>query len=300
MTFTMMVNTVHVIRCLQHAVLAPVFVPVLALALVLALYLIYYHGSFTLLCSADLGASIETSRATLAAVYNDPLMSSTPYHLHAVMVHQGEAYGGHYWAYVRKHPSLSIPTPRSGLHSQDVGPSENSSSQSEGWKKTTADSEPSGPPGVGPGYHTQLETGEIYADAAHVGAESMVEVDESPLLPTVEGGGVAPEDGCVAGPLTPSLEDGGVTGHPTPSLEDVGVALEDGGGAGKCEGMEVERCGGQEGEVGGKEWMKFNDVSVCEVDWEEVRRESVGSGCSNTSAYCLVYINKLLHQDWLQ
>ena len=41
-------------------------------------------------------------------------------------------------------------------------------------------------------------------------------------------------------------------------------------------------------------WLKFNDVSVIEVNWEEVKRESFGSNnyhksnfSSNTSAYCL-------------
>ena len=40
-------------------------------------------------------------------------------------------------------------------------------------------------------------------------------------------------------------------------------------------------------------WLKFNDVSVSEVKWEEVERESYG-GKQNTSAYCLVYISDAL------
>ena len=59
----------------------------------------------------------------------------------------------------------------------------------------------------------------------------------------------------------------------------------DEGGAGRSEGMEV----GEGEEV----WLKFNDVSVSEVKWEEVERESYG-GKQNTSAYCLVYISDAL------
>ena len=52
-------------------------------------------------------------------------------------------------------------------------------------------------------------------------------------------------------------------------------------------------------------WLKFNDVSVIEVNWEEVKRESFGSNnyhksnfSSNTSAYCLVYISAEAHDQW--
>ena len=49
-------------------------------------------------------------------------------------------------------------------------------------------------------------------------------------------------------------------------------------------------------------WLKFNDVSVIEVNWEEVKRESFGSNnksnfSSNTSAYCLVYISAEAHDQ---
>ena len=57
---------------------------------------------------------------------------------------------------------------------------------------------------------------------------------------------------------------------------------------------------GKEGrEKGGEEevWLKFNDVSVHEIKWEEVMRESYG-GDQNTSAYCLLYISPQLHQSW--
>lgn len=37
-----------------------------------------------------------------------------------------------------------------------------------------------------------------------------------------------------------------------------------------------------------KIWRKFNDITVSDVTWEEVCRESVG-GSLNASAYCLIY-----------
>lgn len=46
-------------------------------------------------------------------------------------------------------------------------------------------------------------------------------------------------------------------------------------------------------------WLKFNDVSVTEVKWEEVARESFG-GQQNTSAYCLVYVSGELSNQWCE
>ena len=54
---------------------------------------------------------MSTTEASLSAVYGDESMNSTLYHLHAVLVHQGQASGGHYWSYVRKPPSLHFETP---------------------------------------------------------------------------------------------------------------------------------------------------------------------------------------------
>ena len=50
----------------------------------------------------ELQDSLSATQDTLSAVYADPSMNKTAYHLHAVLVHQGQASGGHYWAYVRK------------------------------------------------------------------------------------------------------------------------------------------------------------------------------------------------------
>ena len=37
-------------------------------------------------------------------------------------------------------------------------------------------------------------------------------------------------------------------------------------------------------------WCKFNDITVSEVTWDEVSRESLG-GYRHVSAYCLMYID---------
>ena len=37
-------------------------------------------------------------------------------------------------------------------------------------------------------------------------------------------------------------------------------------------------------------WCKFNDITVSEVTWDEVSRESMG-GYRHVSAYCLMYID---------
>ncbi len=49
-------------------------------------------------------------------------------------------------------------------------------------------------------------------------------------------------------------------------------------------------------------WLKFNDNTVNEANWEELAKESMG-GHSNTSAYSLVYIDTskpdlLLDAEW--
>ena len=51
---------------------------------------------------------MSSTESSLSAVYSDEAMNATVYHLHAVLVHQGQASGGHYWAYIRKPPSLHM------------------------------------------------------------------------------------------------------------------------------------------------------------------------------------------------
>lgn len=225
--------------------------------------------------SSDLRTSISVSKEALRAVYNDPLMNRTPYHLHAVMVHQGEASGGHYWAYTRKHPSLSMPAapPNSG-QPQDVG-GENPLVGRSGGKAAGGVTEEGAGSQV-PNYRTHLETGEMYPDLAP-SPESMLATDDSASIPYAGGESATPaESSSGSGPI-----------------------------GGRGEGMELGRGEAEPGveavsEVeNGHAWMKFNDVSVSEVSWEEVRRESLGGTRGNTSAYCLVYVSSLLHQDWL-
>ena len=48
-------------------------------------------------------------------------------------------------------------------------------------------------------------------------------------------------------------------------------------------------------------WIKFNDISVTEVHWDEIERESFGGNRlnnGNTSAYCLVYISTDAERQW--
>lgn len=195
-------------------------------------------------------------------------MNSTPYHLHAVMVHQGQASGGHYWAYTRRQPSLSIPAPGScSTQSHDTSEESSTSVSGEGCGQERGGEGLEETPEARTNYRTQLETGEMYTDCAQQSPESMVATDESASVPYAD------------------------TGHP-PASDSTGS------GRGMGEGMEVERCGVvDERERNG--WLKFNDVSVSAVSWEEVRKESLGGSRGNTSAYCLVYINRMLHEDWL-
>lgn len=41
--------------------------------------------------------------------------------------------------------------------------------------------------------------------------------------------------------------------------------------------------------VDGGKWLKFNDINVSMVAWEDVEKESFGDS-RNTSAYCLIYV----------
>ncbi|CAN2388268.1 Belongs to the peptidase C19 family [Pristimantis euphronides] len=51
----------------------------------------------------DLKNSVVRSRKTIEDIYNDPYLSQVPYRLHAVLVHEGQANAGHYWAYIYSH-----------------------------------------------------------------------------------------------------------------------------------------------------------------------------------------------------
>uniref|UniRef100_A0A8C9VRY1 Ubiquitin carboxyl-terminal hydrolase n=1 Tax=Scleropages formosus TaxID=113540 RepID=A0A8C9VRY1_SCLFO len=48
----------------------------------------------------DLQASISRIHRTMELMYSDKSMMQVPYRLHAVLVHEGQANAGHYWAYI--------------------------------------------------------------------------------------------------------------------------------------------------------------------------------------------------------
>ena len=43
---------------------------------------------------------MDAMQQELSKLYADPVMTATPYRLHAVCVHQGDASLGHYWVYI--------------------------------------------------------------------------------------------------------------------------------------------------------------------------------------------------------
>ncbi|XP_005068273.2 ubiquitin carboxyl-terminal hydrolase 25 isoform X3 [Mesocricetus auratus] len=51
----------------------------------------------------DLQESISRIHRTIELMYSDKSMIQVPYRLHAVLVHEGQANAGHYWAYILDH-----------------------------------------------------------------------------------------------------------------------------------------------------------------------------------------------------
>ncbi|XP_027267899.1 ubiquitin carboxyl-terminal hydrolase 28 isoform X11 [Cricetulus griseus] len=52
----------------------------------------------------DLKNCIESTTQAIEQMYCDPLLHQVPYRLHAVLVHEGQANAGHYWAYIYNQP----------------------------------------------------------------------------------------------------------------------------------------------------------------------------------------------------
>ncbi|NXG78566.1 UBP28 hydrolase, partial [Baryphthengus martii] len=52
----------------------------------------------------DLKESIAQINLSIEQMYCDPLLQQVPYRLHAVLVHQGQANAGHYWAFIYHQP----------------------------------------------------------------------------------------------------------------------------------------------------------------------------------------------------
>lgn len=179
-------------------------------------------GSLVIL--PDLREGVSATEDSLAAVYGSETMNSTRYHLHAVLVHQGQASGGHYWSYVRKPPSL------------------------------------------------------------HVETTPAVEVTGVKLSRTVS------NSDAVSSPAM-STESGGGEGEGKGGGEGENQA------AGTVEKTPGEKAKDSRKEEEGGVWLKFNDVSVHEVGWAEVVKESYGEH-HNTSAYCLIYLSPQLHEAW--
>ncbi|XP_064327079.1 ubiquitin carboxyl-terminal hydrolase 28 isoform X5 [Phalacrocorax carbo] len=55
----------------------------------------------------DLKESIARINLSVEQMYCDPLLQQVPYRLHAVLVHEGQANAGHYWAYIYDQPRKS-------------------------------------------------------------------------------------------------------------------------------------------------------------------------------------------------
>ncbi|XP_062450709.1 ubiquitin carboxyl-terminal hydrolase 28 isoform X4 [Rhea pennata] len=55
----------------------------------------------------DLKDSIARINLSVEQMYCDPLLQQVPYRLHAVLVHEGQANAGHYWAYIYDQPRKS-------------------------------------------------------------------------------------------------------------------------------------------------------------------------------------------------
>ncbi|VFV27111.1 ubiquitin carboxyl-terminal hydrolase [Lynx pardinus] len=52
----------------------------------------------------DLKNCIASTTQSIEQMYCDPLLRQVPYRLHAVLVHEGQANAGHYWAYIYNQP----------------------------------------------------------------------------------------------------------------------------------------------------------------------------------------------------
>ncbi|NWU71651.1 UBP28 hydrolase, partial [Pterocles burchelli] len=55
----------------------------------------------------DLKESIARINLSIEQMYCDPLLQQVPYRLHAVLVHEGQANAGHYWAFIYDQPRKS-------------------------------------------------------------------------------------------------------------------------------------------------------------------------------------------------
>ena len=251
--------------------------------------------------TSELQESIGATKATLDAVYGDPLMNTTPYHLHAVLVHQGQASGGHYWAYIKRlyNPYLKRGQPTgNGSHDQshdvshdqshklpgDVVLESQSESEGQGASESLADVAPQTGQTSEQGSHQSSQTGQTSGQGSHQSSQT----GQTSSLGRTES--VESTSDMSESSQTPTAT------NRTHKASSTGLR--------SSEGMDVDRggVGVASSDMRGDEevWLKFNDVSVSEVGWDEVQRESLGGGQNNTSAYCLIYVSEALHLQMKQ
>lgn len=224
----------------------------------------------------DLNDCISAAQTSLDAVYIDDPMNSTPYHLHAVLVHQGQASVGHYWAYVRKnHAFLKTQATSDGDDACSTGIQNESESIKQESQVTNKQTDI---PIANTGQYTVEPS---ITESTHTSQE--------PSTPTVS----SMENSPKSSSNEPQVSSEGDVGIPPATSIGVDKGMLN-------QGMDLE--GGQnttssDNQSDDDVWLKFNDVAVSEVSWEDVQKESYGEG-RNTSAYCLIYINKDLHEQF--
>ena len=210
----------------------------------------------TNLLHIEIQESLKATLSTLNSVYSDPDMKQTAYRLHAVLVHQGQASRGHYWAYVRKTESKVVEEKNMDIleTSQEIMQQDETEQKSrEETEKTEKDNE--------------------LPDLGKDEKKSDMDVDLN--IAEIEAAGV--HSPSILG--TPLSENSN-------SLEPI---------------HDRDPISGCVDHSKAEVWIKFNDVSVTEVHWDEIERESFGGSRlnnGNTSAYCLVYISTDAERQW--
>lgn len=238
----------------------------------------HFTVNIYLFICTDLNGCISATQNSLDAVYIDDLMNSTPYYLHAVLVHQGQASGGHYWAYVRKnHACLRGQTI---LDRDQAGNTPTDIHSKSGISKQDTEISLKQPSTA------TASTGNCTAptpciESKHVTHEPLVEsvssMDNSPRSVTNELTLTSDNHTSIHSTLSTTVDKGAVN-------QDMDTGNE-------------QSVGNSDNQSDDDVWLKFNDVAVSEVTWKDVQKESYGEG-RNTSAYCLMYINKDLHEKF--
>ena len=248
------------------------------------------HDIFSFSHCSELQESIGATKATLDAVYGDAVMNATPYHLHAVLVHQGQASGGHYWAYIRRlcNPYRKRRQPRgSGSHDQSHDPLDQPPALD---TDVVLESQPESEE-QGAVLNDSLEThADVSPPTCQTSGEDSLQTSQT---------GQTSSLGRTDSIESDNMSEGGQT-HGTTNRTHKASST----GFRPSEGMDVDRGGvgvsSTDGRGDEEVWLKFNDVSVSMVGWEEVLRESLGGRQNNTSAYCLIYVSEALHLQMKQ